>query len=88
MTTVVWNLLLQTKKIKESAVITNQGFEPAEGIMINKITAEYIKKHKLFKTCSEKVNFFTAIKKLMNKDISLKKHLKMGLLKNILVLKM
>ena len=68
----------KTKKIKESIVITNQGFEPAEGIMINKITAEYIKKHKLFKTCAEKVNFFTAIKKLMNKDISLKKHLKMG----------
>lgn len=68
----------KTKKIKESIVITNQGFEPAEGIMINKITADYLKNHKLFKTCSKKVNIFNAIQKLMNKDISLKKHLKMG----------
>ena len=68
----------KTKKIKESIVITNQGFEPAEGIMINKITADYLKNHKLFKTCSKKVNLFNAIQKLMNKDISLKKHLKMG----------
>ena len=46
--------------------------------MINKITADYLKNHKLFKTCSKKVNIFNAIQKLMNKDISLKKHLKMG----------
>lgn len=68
----------KTKKIKETIVITNQGFEPAEGIMINKTTADYLKNHKLFKTCSKKVNIFNAIQKLMKKDFSLKKVLKMG----------
>ena len=68
----------KTKKIKETIVITNQGFKPAEGIMINKTTADYLKNHKLFKTCSKKVNMFSAIQKLMKKDFSLKKVLKMG----------
>lgn len=68
----------KSKKISETIVITQQGIDDNEGIMINKTTSEYIKAHKLFKSCAKKINLYESIKKLMKTEISLKKIVKMG----------
>lgn len=68
----------KSRKISETIVITQQGIDDNEGIMINKTTAEYIKKHKLFKPCIKKINLYSAIKTLMKDNISIKKSIKIG----------
>jgi hypothetical protein len=68
----------KSKKISETIVITEQGIDDNEGIMINKTTAEYMKNHKLFKPCIKKINLYEAIKNIMKDDISVRKDIKIG----------
>ena len=65
------------KKIKETFDISVYSDEQ-NGILIGKITYEYLKSHKYFKICSKKLNMYSAITKLMKNNSSLKNIIKIG----------